>query len=103
MSGPPIRRHRRPHWLVSGVFWGVLVLADVAIFSVWATLGAMVLAACGAGGFTWRHRRMLRSVVAVPVTGPSGAPIEISTEPVAPTAPTAPLEPDAGGGPGTPA
>ncbi|TQS39665.1 hypothetical protein [Cryptosporangium phraense] len=75
-------RHRRPHRMVSGAFWGVMVLADVAIFSFWAALGTLVFAVSAAGGYSlFRHRRMLR-VGAVPVTAPSGAPIEITTEPI---------------------
>ncbi|GAA0278809.1 hypothetical protein [Cryptosporangium japonicum] len=74
------RHQRRPRWVASGFFWGVLVLADLAILSLWVTLGTLVLGAFFAGGFVWRRRRLLAAGVAAGgapvVLSPAGTPLE---------------------------
>jgi len=85
MNPHPLTRHRRPRWFVSGAFWALLVLADLAVLSLWATLCMMVLAAGCAGALTLRRRRRLLAAGGAPVvTGPSGAPLEAAPTGIAP-------------------
>ncbi|SHN41959.1 hypothetical protein [Cryptosporangium aurantiacum] len=85
--------HRRPHWVVSGGFWSLLVLADLAILSIWAAIGAFVLALCCGTGLLIRHRRLLATAGASVVMGPGGTPVEATPLAVAPEPPPCPAGP----------
>ena len=91
----PLRRtrhYRRSRWVVSGAFWMVLVLADLAIVSFWAVVGIIVLTLFGAGGVALRRRRLLAAGASSLVVSPSGTPLEAAPTGVTPVAPPMPAE-----------
>ena len=75
MSLSPSSRHRRPHWVVSGAFWMLMVLADMAMVSIWALFGAMVLAVGCGGGFALMRRRLVAAARGRAVEAPAGGPL----------------------------
>jgi hypothetical protein len=75
MSLPHSTRHRRPHWVVSGAFWTLLVLADMAMVSIWAVFGTMLLAAGCVGSFALIRRRLVAAAGARAVEAPAGGPL----------------------------
>ncbi|EXG80996.1 hypothetical protein [Cryptosporangium arvum] len=81
------RHHRRPRWIASGFFWGVLVLADLAILSLWVTLGTLLLGVVFAGGFLLRRRRLLAAGAAPVVLSPAGTPLEAPPAGIVPPTP----------------
>jgi hypothetical protein len=99
MSPRAAIRHRRPHWVVSGACWALLVLADLAILSFWAAVSTVLLALGCAGGVVLRRRRLLAAAGTPVVTGPAGAPVDPTPTDPLPAVPPAASVPPAAAGP----